>query len=85
MSVGLLVVMTGTAALAGYLVVTLFVPFRALAALAGLIFAMGPFLPSLEAQPAAAPVRGEFPEAIELIAGASSGTRLHDGPLHGRR
>ncbi|HEX2342726.1 MAG TPA: type II secretion system F family protein [Vicinamibacterales bacterium] len=71
MSVGLLVVMTGTAALMGYLVVTLFVPFRALAALAGLIFAMGPYV-YLRWRRSRRLLQFEekFPEAIELIARA---------------
>jgi tight adherence protein B len=71
MSVGLLLVMTGTAALAGYLVVSLFAPFHALAVLVGGIFAMGPCL-YLRWKRSRRLLQFEekFPEAIELIARA---------------
>jgi tight adherence protein B len=71
MSVGLALAMTGTAALAGYLLVTLFVPFRAIAVLVGGIFAMGPFL-YLRWKRSRRMLQFEekFPEAIELIARA---------------
>jgi tight adherence protein B len=71
MSVGLVLAMTGTAALAGYLLVTLIVPFRAIAVLIGAIFAMGPFL-YLRWKRTRRMLQFEekFPEAIELIARA---------------
>jgi tight adherence protein B len=71
MSVGLLLAMTGTAALAGYLLVTLLVPFRAIGVLVGGIFAMGPYL-YLRWKRSRRMLQFEekFPEAIELIARA---------------
>jgi tight adherence protein B len=71
MSVGLVLAMAGTAALAGYLLVTLMVPFRAIAVLVGAIFATGPFfyLQWMRSR-RMHQFEEKFPEAIELIARA---------------
>lgn len=70
-SVGLLLVMSGTAALAGYLAVSLLTPYRAIAVVVGAVAAIGPttYLRWKRSRRVRR-FEEQFPEAIDLIARA---------------